>query len=79
MQIGKLWESFKNKESSQTNQKEPAATTVTILGAITQGERSNNTCTSVSAGTPTSGEQFTSNNRMAHNIVSYTISFKFQL
>ena len=62
------------KELSQTNQKEPATTTVTIEDSITQGERSNNVCTSVSAGTPTSGEQFTGNNRTDHNNVSYTNS-----
>ena len=73
MQIGKLRESLR-KESSQTNQKEPAATTVTNEDTIAQGERSNNACTSVSAGTPTSGEQFTGNNRTDHNNVIYTNS-----
>ena len=74
MQIGKLRESLRKKESSQTNQKEPAATTVTIEDTIAQGEHSNNACTSMSAGTPTSGEQFTGNNRTDHNNVSYTNS-----
>ena len=73
MQMGKLRESLGKKESSQTN-KEPAATTITIEDAIAQGERSNNACTSVSAGTPTSGEQFNGNNRTGHNNVSYTNS-----
>ena len=74
MQIGKLRESLRKKKSSQTNLKEPAATTVTIEDTIAQGERSYNACTSVSAGTPTSGEQFTINNRADHNNVSYTNS-----
>ena len=56
MQIGKLRESLRKKESSQRNQKEQAATTITIEDTIAQGERSNNACTSVSADTPTSGE-----------------------
>ena len=74
MQIGILRESLRKKESSQTNQKEPATTTVTIKDTIAQGECSNNACTSVSAGTPTSGEQFTGNNPTDHNSVSYTNS-----
>ena len=74
MQIGKLRESLRKNESSQTKQKEPAATTITIEDTIAQGERSNNACTSVSAGTPTSGEQFTGNNRTDHNNESYSNS-----
>ena len=74
MQIGKVQESLRKKESSKTNQKEPAATTVLIEDAIAQGERSNNASTSVSAGTPTSGKQFTGNNRTGHNNMSYTNS-----
>ena len=74
MQIGKLRESLRKKESSQTNQKEPAATTITLEDTIAQGERFNNACTSVSAGTPTRGELFTGNNRTDHNSVSYTDS-----
>ena len=74
MQIGKLRESLRKKESSQTNQKEPAATTITLEDTIAQGERSNNACISVSAGTPTRGELFTGNNRTDHNSVSYTYS-----
>ena len=73
MQIGKLRESLRKKELSQTNQ-ESAATTVTIEDTIPQGERSYNACTSVSAGTPTSGKQLTGNNRTDHNNVSYTNS-----
>ena len=73
MQIRKLRESLRKKESSQTNQK-PAATIVTTEDAITQGECSNNACTSVSAGTPTSGEQFTGNNQTDHNNLSYSNS-----